>query len=360
MNPLAALPRAYGPPLGEAVLRQEAADFQVYEELPFGPSGSGEHLLLRVRKTGWTTDAVAGVLARSLDVGRREVSYAGMKDRHAVTEQHFSVQLAGRQTPELPRELADGVELLWAARHHRKLRRGALSGNRFRLRLRGLSADYAALSARLAAIARGGVPNYFGEQRFGREGDNVARARDLLAGRFRTRNRNLRGILYSAARSELFNRVLAERIADGSWQRGLAGDVMMLDGRSACFTTQPADPQLGRRLALMEIHPTGPMPGKGGLVPEAAAGEVERRVLEAEAELVAGLIAAGLDADRRALRLRVRELAWHSPAPGELWLEFGLPAGAYATTVVRELVETVERSRFDTEDTEGSQRTQRK
>lgn len=344
MNPLAALPRAYGPPLGEAVLRQEAADFQVYEELPFGPSGSGEHLLLRVRKTGWTTDAVAGVLARSLDVGRREVSYAGMKDRHAVTEQHFSVQLAGRQTPELPRELADGVELLWAARHHRKLRRGALSGNRFRLRLRGLSADYAALSARLAAIARGGVPNYFGEQRFGREGDNVARARDLLAGRFRTRNRNLRGILYSAARSELFNRVLGRRVADGSWQGALTGEVMMLDGRSACFTAEPEDAALGRRLALMEIHPTGPLVGKGGLRPSEDAGALEQQVEEAEAELVEGLVRAGLDGDRRALRLRVRELAWHQPEPGQLWLDFALPSGAYATAVVRELVEATQGS----------------
>ncbi|KAB7627968.1 tRNA pseudouridine(13) synthase TruD [Alkalilimnicola sp. S0819] len=329
------LPYAHGEPLGRALLRASPEDFRVFEELPFSPTGAGEHLMLRVRKRGWNTDAVAGLLAQRFGVGRQAVSYAGLKDRWAVTEQWFSVHLPGTEAA-LP-ALDEGVEILQAARHDRKLRRGALSGNRFSLRLRAVESAAAPLSARLGLIARLGVPNYFGEQRFGRSGDNVSRARALLAGEFRTRNRNLRGILYSAARSELFNRVLAARLAQRSWDRPLEGDVMMLDGRSACFSGEPGDTALARRMALMDIHPTGPLPGKGGLEPVGAAGELEQQVLADEAELIAGLVRAGLDGARRALRLRVGGLRWHFPAPDQLQLDFSLPAGAYATAVVREL-----------------------
>lgn len=332
-----ALPFAHGQPLGSARLRSVPEDFFVDENLGFAPSGQGEHLFLRIRKRGRTTDQVAGFLAKALGVPRRAVSYAGMKDKWAVTQQWFSVHLPGQEIVVPLGEFGPGIEVLEAIRHDKKLRRGTLRGNRFRLRLRAIDAPAATISARLARISRYGVPNYFGEQRFGRRGDNVEQARALLAGRQRPRNRSLRGILLSAARSHLFNQVLARRVQEGLWDQALEGDLLMLDGRKSLFPAPVIDAALRQRLAVQDIHPTGPLSGRDGPVAMAAAAELEQQVLAAEAELVAGLASAGLEGARRALRLRVANLSWRFPAPGELELGFELPAGAYATSVVREI-----------------------
>lgn len=333
----AELPYAFGGPLGGARLRQSPEDFRVDEVLGFEPSGQGEHLLVRVRKRGWTTEAASGVLARAAGVPRQAVSYAGMKDKWAVTEQWFSVHLPGRDVGLSPGPLADGIEVVTVARHDRKLRRGALKGNRFRLVLREVQASADAISRRLYAIQRMGVPNYFGEQRFGRDGDNVEQARAMLAGRQRVRDRGLRGILLSAARSHIFNKLLAERLRRGDWNRPLAGDLMMLDGRHSLFPIEEADPVLVRRAALQEIHPTGPMAGPGGAKPALAAAAIEAAVLADEQELIEGLARADVEGARRALRLRVAELSWRFPEPGSCEIGFFLTAGAYATVVVREL-----------------------
>lgn len=333
----AELPFAHGGPLSGARLRSQPEDFVVDEILGFAPSGQGEHLLVRIRKRERTTEQVAAFLARALGVSRSAVGYAGMKDKWAVTQQWFSVQLPGRDVDLPLGEFGPGIEVLAAGRHDKKLRRGVLRGNRFRLRLRGIEAAPAAISVRLARISRYGVPNYFGEQRFGRRGDNVAQARELLAGRSRVRDRALRGILLSAARSYLFNQVLAERLRQGLWASAIEGDLLVLDGRNSLFPVDKVDAIIRQRVLAQEIHPSGPLCGRGGPQPTAAAAALEQQVLAAEAELVDGLAAAGLEGARRALRLRVGELAWWFPAPGELELNFGLPAGAYATSVVREV-----------------------
>ena len=325
--------------LGSARLRTVPEDFWVDEILGFSPSGQGEHLFVRIRKRERTTDQVAGFLARAVGVARGAVSYAGMKDKRAVTQQWFSVHLPGRMIDLPLGEFGPGIEVLETRRHDKKLRRGVLRGNRFRLRLREVDAPAVAVSARLGQIARYGVPNYFGEQRFGRDGDNVEQARAMLAGRLRPRDRSLRGILLSAARSHLFNQVLAERLRQGNWACAIAGDLLMLDGRNSLFPVESIDDVIRRRVLALEIHPTGPLSGRGGPATSAAAAALEQQILASDPELVEGLVAAGLEGARRALRLRIAELGWWFPAPGEVELSFALAAGAYATCVVRELFE---------------------
>lgn len=333
------LPRALGPPVMTAVLRATPEDF-VVEEIPgFEPSGQGEHLLLDIEKRGMNTVFAARRLAAWAGVAESAIGYAGLKDRHAVTRQRFTVHLPGRADPD-PAPLADeGLRVLSATRHARKMPRGALAGNRFVLTLHAVEGDPAAIDARLAQIAARGIPNYFGEQRFGRGGDNVEQARAMFGGR-RVR-REERSLLLSAARSELFNRVLAERVREGCWDTPLEGEVWMLDGRRSIFGPEPLTPELERRLRDFDIHPTGPLWGRGTLRSEGACRALETAVLdEPEAAVLRrGLEAAGLEQERRALRLRPGEVAWDWPSAGTLRLTFSLPPGSYATGVVEALGE---------------------
>lgn len=333
------LPRAWGPPTGTALLKAAPEDFQVEEQTGLAPSGEGEHLWLWVEKRGLTTPQVARALADAAGLHPRAVSFAGLKDKHALTRQWFSLQAPGRSLPLAagPGPIP-GCRILVARRHHRKLRTGALKGNRFLLTLRDCDADPAAVAHRLYRISARGVPNYFGRQRFGRGGGNLAQASAWFAGGRPPRDRKLRGLLLSSVRSELFNRVLAQRVRDGSWNRLLPGEVAMLDGRGAVFPTDAADPALPGRCERMELHPTGPLAGEGGVQPEDEVAALEAAVLAAEPLWLEGLARARMQAARRALRLRVTDLAWHWPARSRLQLAFRLPAGAYATMVLHEVL----------------------
>lgn len=316
-------------------MRARPEDF-VVEELPVTTaSGAGEHLLVRLRKSGWTTPAAGDALAKAFGVGKGRIGYAGLKDRHAVTEQDFSVHVAGRALPTTP-VLPEGFTLLAMDRHHRKLRRGALRGNRFRLRLRDVTATRRAIDRRLTAISHRGVPNYFGAQRFGRDGDNTDAALAWFRGERRVRDRRERGILLSAARSAVFNAVLAARVSDGTWDRPVAGDRVMLDARRSIFAAADEDPDvLRQRMMAGGVHPTGPLAGKATKLPGGdPLPAIERRVVESHDELVEGVAAAGGVADRRALRVRAYEMAWRHDAGNELSVTFSLPPGAYATTVL--------------------------
>lgn len=330
----AALPHAHGgaPIAGE--LRVQADDFRVEEILGFEPSGEGEHAFLVVEKTGANTEWVARQLAAAVGVAPMAVGYAGLKDRHAVTRQTFTVQLPGRADPDWTACAIPGVTVLNATRHNRKLKRGAHRGNRFRIRLREVRGDRAAADARLAAIENHGVPNYFGEQRFGREGQNIALANALFGGQRMPRAQ--RGFALSAARSQLFNEVLGARVADSSWNRGLDGEVWMLDGTHAIFGPEPWNDALVQRLAALDIHPTGPLWGSGDLRCTQAVRELEQAIASATRELAEGLERAGLEQERRALRLVARNLT-HAWEDDTLIVQFQLGAGAFATTVLREV-----------------------
>ena len=343
------LAHAHGEPVLSASTRTTPEDFRVEEIDGFEATGSGEHLLLTVEKRGMNTAYAADRIARWAGIPAMGVSYAGMKDRHAVTSQRFSVHLPKRIAPDLATLESAELRVTRSEWHSRKLPRGALSGNRFQLVLRDVVGDVDAIEQRLRAIAREGVPNYFGEQRFGRFGNNVAQALAMFRGS-RVR-REQRAMLLSAARSELFNRVLSTRVSDGSWNRALDGEVLMLDGSRSVFGPEPWTDALATRLAAFDIHPTGPLWGRGTLRSAEAALALEHTVLSDPESLAIreGLEAAGLDQERRSTRLRPATLAWSWPEPGILRLEFPLPPGTYATTLLAELGSLGDRS-SETED----------
>ena len=329
-------PYAHGSPVAEAALRTFAEDFVVEEELGFAPAGAGQHLLLKVRKTDANTHWVARELARHAGCRPQEVGYAGLKDRRALAIQWFSVP-----RPRTPRDLGtvrgEGYEVLEAHAHGRKLPRGALAGNRFAIRLRTGEGEGARLAGRLeprlAAVAGRGVPNYFGPQRFGRGGANLAPATQD-AQRLTAVERSLK---LSAARSVVFNAVLAARVADGSWERLLAGDLANLDGRGSIFPVEAPDATLAGRCARLEIHPTGPLWGGGESGAGGGVRELEMRIAGELAAECASCAAAGMTQERRSLRLRVAELECQGE-PDAVLIRFRLARGCYATAVLRELV----------------------
>lgn len=329
------LPRACGEPPLTARLRASPEDFQVEEILGYDPDGAGEHLLLWVEKRGANTDWVARELAKFAGVPPVAVGYAGLKDRHAVTRQTFSVQLAGRPDPDWSTFPHAEVTVLAATRHSRKLKRGALRGNRFVLVLREVEGDRVQAESVLQRIATHGVPNYFGEQRFGREGGNVAQARAMFTGR--RVDRDKRSMLLSAARSQIFNQVLAARVERACWDTPLEGEVWSLAGSRSWFGPEPFSDALAERLAHGDIHPSGPLWGQGEPPTQGDVGALEREIGAAHGDLVAGLAAARMDQERRPLRLLPGHLRWRWLSDAALELSFELPAGAYATVVVREV-----------------------
>ena len=336
-----ASPRAFGAPLGRGRLRVEPEDFVVDEDLGFAPSGVGAHVLIKVRKRNANTEWVAREIARAVGCKPADVGYAGLKDRHAVTSQWFSVPsprgaaYVGDLIAALAQVKGEGFEVLEAHAHAKKLPRGALAGNRFVIRVRDVSADDAAIAERVDAIARSGLPNFFGPQRFGREGANLRKISPDLSG-VHPRERTY---VLSAARSLVFNAVLAERIADGTWCRLEAGDVANLDGTGSVFPVDTVDDLLLDRAAALDVHPTGPMWGKGELLSRGRIQELEQRVAAGLVEPCALVIAAGMSQERRALRLCVRELGWQREG-ADVVVHFWLTKGGFATTVLREVFDT--------------------
>lgn len=334
-----ALPYAHGQPHIQGRLRVAPEDFQVREELDFVLDGAGEHVWLWVRKRGANTEWVAKRLAERAGVPSGAVSYAGLKDRHAVTEQWFSVHLPGQADPDWNTDPHPDFTVLNATRHSRKLRRGALSGNIFCITVRDLDGDPAKWATRLEWIAATGVPNYFGEQRFGRDAGNLERAEAMLSGREKVRDRHQRGLYLSAARSALFNAALARRVVEGSWNVALPGEVLMLAGSHSIFTADEVDETIRQRVATFDVHPTGPLWGAGELRSGGAVRELEEAVATTFPTFRDGLAAAGLQQERRALRLMVGDAMLECPEPRTAVLNFRLPAGAYATTVLREWID---------------------
>lgn len=332
-----ALPRAFGAPVLQARMRSAAEDFFV-EELPaFEAHGEGEHLLLTVEKRGMNTAFAAKRIAAWAKLPEHAIGYAGLKDRHAVTRQRFSVHLPKRIAPDVALLESDELRVLESVWHNRKLPRGALAGNRFVLVLREMRGERSDVDARLGSIAEEGIPNWFGEQRFGRDGGNVAAALAMFGGR-RVR-RDERSMLLSAARSALFNRVLAARVIAGNWNLALEGEVWILAGSRSVFGPEPLDATLARRLADFDIHPSGPLWGAGELRCSGECRELELAALsDAEAQsLRTGLEQVDLKQERRALRLRAEQLSWQWLEEDTLQLSFALPPGSYATAVLHEL-----------------------
>ncbi|HEX5676661.1 MAG TPA: tRNA pseudouridine(13) synthase TruD [Alcanivorax sp.] len=334
---LPATPTAHGGPFGTALLRAGVEDFRVTEIMNVVPEGEGEHLWLEIDKTDWNTEDVALWLAKQAGIHRLSVGYSGLKDRRAVTRQWFSLHLPGKPDPEFP--WPGGLVCHQARRHRRKLNRGTHRGNRFEIVLRELDGDRDALERTLQTLAECGVPNYFGEQRFGRGGSNWQRGQDWLLGGEAPRKRALRGIWLSAVRSGLFNRVLAERVREGVWDRPMDGDILQPRDSRGLFEAD-SDATAAERVAAGEVQPTAPLPGKAGMASSAACRQLETRALSGCDRLIDALAGEGVDAARRATRLPVDGLQWAWSGGNVLTLGFDLPTGAFATTVLAELVET--------------------
>lgn len=333
--------RAHGAPLFDAVIRHRPEEFLVDEHLGFEPSGDGEHDLLRIKKTSANTAWVARQLAAFATIPVRDVGYCGLKDRHAITTQWFSVRRNG--TYDWSDLDAPGVGVLEVTPHRKKLRRGAHRGNQFRIVLRVVDgvAQRPIIDERLDTIKRLGVPNYFGPQRFGRGGANLDLAERLFAGR--RMKREQRGIAISAARSYLFNEILDRRLRDRSWDRVLPGERVNLDGTGSVFRAEDEVP--ASRLAALDVHPTASLWGRAAPLSTDDVARLEREVVAQTPTLAEGLERSDVDAAHRATRLRVQNLKW-SVEETAVVLDFYLPRGAFATSVLRELA-SVENAQAD-------------
>ncbi|OON39627.1 tRNA pseudouridine(13) synthase TruD [Izhakiella australiensis] len=329
----------HGQPTASGVIKANAEDFVVMEDLGYRPDGQGEHLLVHIRKNGCNTRFVAEALAKFAGVHARDVSFAGMKDRHAVTEQWFCLRIPGKQTPDLSAFDLEGCEVLESARHQRKLRTGALKGNAFRLVLRQVS-DRQAVEERLQLIARSGAPNYFGAQRFGHGGNNVQQASRWAAGDIRVRERNKRSFYLSAARSALFNQVVSARLAQqNNLTTVMPGDALQLSGRGSWFVADVAElTTLQQRVDAGELRVTAPLAGSGEWGSQQQALAFEQQALQDRALLIQLLQQEKVDAARRAMLMMPENLRWSWWDDVTVELQFWLPAGSFATSLLREVV----------------------
>ncbi|QBY05091.1 tRNA pseudouridine(13) synthase TruD [Thalassotalea sp. HSM 43] len=336
MHNLDELAYVYGKPLSTGDLRSRPEDFKVTELLPFSASGEGEHLLVNLRKTGANTVYVAKQLAKYFKVKPHMVTYAGLKDRNAVTEQFFGVHVPGKKQYDLSDFDCDGVEVLSWQRHNKKLKTGALLGNRFEITLRNVT-DIEALQQRWQKITATGVANYFGEQRFGIDGNNLNGAKQLFAGK-RIHDRNKRGFYLSAARSHVFNQMLDARIKNGHFSNPVDGDVFMLSGSRSVFHCDKIDDQIIQRLAEQDIAATLPLWGEGELMSSDQAKQFELAIAEQLSDYCDGLEKFALKQERRAISLYV-QAAKMTVDGDNATVSFVLPSGCFATTVLRELLD---------------------
>ena len=328
---------AWGPPCAQAQLKMFPEDFVVSENLGYDADGDGQHVLLWIEKRNSNTAWVAEELARFCGTASKAVGFAGMKDRWALTRQWFSVDLAGRDEPDWSAFNGDTYRLLAVRRHRRKLRRGALIGNDFTITLRAVEGDRQLIGERLSVIMEHGVPNYFGLQRFGHNGDNLIQASLLFKGDRHRIPRFQRGIYLSAARAYLFNRVLSQRVEQGNWSVAIRGDILTRrDARGALVVEQIRD-EINTAVARGELIPSGPLWGRGRVVAQAEAGMIEKAVLAGCELLMGGLEQAGMRLERRSFRLQPQGMHWQWLDSATLRIHFTLPAGSYATMVIREL-----------------------
>ncbi len=313
-------------------------DFRVEEVPLYSPSGEGPHLYVRLQKRGWTTPDATRFLAKAADVSPRDVGYAGLKDKHAITTQWVSLPAGGRPVDDW--RLPDGLEVLETSRHKNKLRTGHLLANRFVIVLKDVAEDALANAQVLAErLGKVGLPNYFGHQRFGYQGRNLDKALAWLRAKDR---RGPKGgfknkLNASVIQSEGFNRYVVARIERGL-ESLLLGEVVRLDGSGSRFVVADLDAE-AERYTSGDLHPQGPLHGPK-MFPAAD------RALELENEIVASLglseselssLAKFAPGTRRDVMLRPEALEIRADHATRLSVSFTLPPGSYATQVVREL-----------------------
>ena len=322
------------PPKQTALLKAECADFVVKEQLGYDMSSDGEFVTVKVRKTDCNTLFVGEQLAKFAGISARNMSYAGLKDRKAVTEQWFSLQMPGQPTPDFSQFSLEGVEILEITRHQRKIRIGSLQGNHFEILLRNAE-ETDELKVRLDFLAKNGFPNYFTEQRFGRDGNNLTQALRWANGEINVKDRNKRSFYLSAARSEIFNLIVSKRMELNLAQQILVGDVLQLNGSHSWFVVDESEDlaQLQQRLAQQDVLLTAPLIGEE----EKSAVDFEHEIFAQHQALFALMRQERMKAARRPILMQPQQFQWQFE-PNGLRLQFDLPAGSYATALIRELV----------------------
>ena len=321
--------------------KSSAEDFQVTEVLGYEPIGEGEHIYLWVRKTGLNTAYLAEQIAKFTQLPLRAVTYAGRKDKHAQTEQWFSVHLPGKGEFDWTQFNEPGAKVLKSIRHNKKLKTGVLKGNRFNILIRQLSSS-SGIDVRLQQIKKTGVPNYFGSQRFGNtlhdpRGGNLVLADKMVNGET-IRNRNKRSMAISALRSWLFNEIVHSRLLEGYLNKPLSGDVMQLAGSHSFFCAQQIDSSIEQRIEQRDIYLSAPLWGEGQLASQSGALQFEQSFAKQHPAITKTLENLGLKQERRAINLFPNDLEW-SLTNDTLKLSFSLPAGTFATSVLREVID---------------------
>ena len=330
---------AYSVAQSSAILKQVVEDFVVTETIAYPLSGEGEHVWCWVEKQNQNSEWVAKQIAKFCGVTNAEMGLAGKKDKQAVTYQWMSCHLPGKPIPDFSSLNVAGVKILKAMKHDKKLQTGGLSGNEFALRLRDVKGDPTEVEANLQRVQQQGFANYFGEQRFGVEGQNLTQAIAFFKGEIRPK-RHQKTMYISAARSWIFNEILSERLAEGSWNQYQAGDAFQLAGSKKWFVDD-SDASLPSRVNEQDIHPTGALAGKGTLASKGHVQVLEQAVIDKHPVWVKGLEKLGLKQERRALRVVPKGMKWQWEG-NDLLLNFGLPAGSYATMLVREVLNAEE------------------
>lgn len=322
-------------------LRDTPQDFQVVEVLGFEPESNerGQHFWLDIQKVDNNTDYVARALAKFAGIPPSAVSYSGLKDRNAITRQWFSVELNALSEVDWTQFELENVEILQVVQSTRKLRRGTHKSNRFVIHVKNLAGNVAQLKERLVHIQQFGVPNYFGEQRFGRDQHNLAIAESIFSGK-KVKNRQARSMALSAARSWIFNHYVSERLKQVGANHIFSGDVMQLSGSQSVFACSEDDnlEEISERLASGDIRITGPLVGRGKELVSADAKIFEDTVIEPFRAWQDSLVKIGLEAARRPIWLKPEGFEWEL-SDEQLSLSFTLETGAFATAVIRELVD---------------------
>lgn len=329
-------PYAKERPLSTAVFKFSADDFHVSELFSTEFSGQGEHILLKIEKIGLTTEELVKSLSKAIKTSVKFISYAGLKDKQSLSTQWISIHAPGKTIDGVDTLKGAGWRVIESTRHHKKLRPGFLTGNHFKIKLREVS-NPQNLIQRIEHIKEHGLPNYFGQQRFGHESRNLITAQEILVNELKIKDRFLKGLYFSAARSWIFNQILARRVEEGSWNTALDGDVMQLGGTNSIFTLDAVDPEISARIKQKDISPASPLPGQGPMLAKGEALSIIESVYLKWASWIKGLEHQGIENSWRANILHVEQLEYSNQAPN-FELSFTLRPGAYATVVLRELV----------------------
>ncbi len=321
-------------------IRNQAADFRVTEINDIELSGNGEHLWLFIEKIDSNTNWVAKQLSNVCQVPQRQVGYAGLKDRHAITQQWFSIQLPKvTDCEKIQAALADEITILKHGKHNKKIKTGQLDSNQFEIVIRDIDGDKQNIENNIANVIENGVPNYFGPQRFGHDMNNIQKVTDWFAGTIKVKSRNLKSILISTARSHIFNLILAQRIQNQQWDLCLKGDILQLNNSKSWFPACDATAkEIKKRLAEFDLHLTAAMWGEDPAQTTDGAAELEKTIAESFPIYKQGFEKFKLKQDRRSMRIVPLDFH-HKWLGNDLKLNFKLLPGSYATGIIREILQ---------------------